>query len=218
MYMTSDELYLGLQRNAESAKLTFANTLQDHKDRLAEDKRTSVLAQNVVPGAEESWFDYWTLGTESSPYKEYEVDVRRGSLLMTITLSGIHGKKETDPKTLLSGLAGLVLQRIPAVGKTDTAKTQKVRFVVIGPGRAKQIIYTDPSTLKSVTLKNVKLPWHVDKPLVSMGQPSAMLTVNAFNGGMATIGCSISVDGTTVVEQRPSFGLTTCTGNYDFPK
>jgi hypothetical protein len=219
MYMTSDELLLDLQPNAESAKLKFAATLKDHKERLTEDQRQSILAQNVVPTAEESWFDYWTIGSEDSKFKEYEIDVRRGALLVTITLSGLHGKTEADPKTLLSGLAGLVLQRIPTVGKTDTGKTQKVRFVVTGSGKAKQINYNDPSTSRSVELKNVKLPWHVDKPLISLGQPSAILQVNAVSGNpMAPIACSVSVDGTTVVDQRPSFGLATCMGNYNFPK
>jgi hypothetical protein len=121
---------------------------------------------------------------------------------------------------LLSGLAGLVLQRIPAVGRTDTGKTQKARFSVLGPGRAKQIIYNDPTTSKIVTLKNVKLPWHVEKPLVTLGSPIVNFTLSATSGSpMAALGCGISVDGQTVVVQQPRIGgFANCIQSYTPPK
>lgn len=220
LYMTEDELSLNLQPTAESAKLTYEGKLKDHKDRLTEDKRPTVLAENVVPGTDQSWFDYWTLGTANSKYTEYEISVRRGSLLVGMILSGIKGKTEQDPRVLLSGLAGLVLQRIPNVGKTDTGKTQKARFAVIGSGRARQIVYNDPASSKTVTLKNVKLPWHVDKPLVTLGSPMVMLNLTATTGTpMAAIGCSISVDGQTVVVEQPRIGgFTSCLKSYTPPK
>ncbi|MDN3353406.1 hypothetical protein [Actinomadura sp. DC4] len=219
LYTVQDDLYLSLQPTAEAAKLGFAARLKDHKDRLAEDQRPTVLATNVVQGADESWFDYWTLGTADSKFKEYELQLRRGALLVNITLSGLKGKTEQDPRTVLSGLAGLVLQRIPTVGKTDTGRTLKAKFTVIGPGRARQIIYNDPSTQKSVTVKNVKLPWHVEKPLITLGQPTVMLTLNALDSSpMAAVGCNISVDGQTVVQESPQMGLANCMGNYTPPK
>jgi hypothetical protein len=220
LYMTEDDLNLSLQPTAEAAKLAYSAGLSDHKKRLTEDRRPTVLASGVVPGADESWFDYWTLGTANSKFKEYEIQVRRGSLLVGIVLSGLKGKNEQDPRTVLSGLAGLVLQRIPDVGRADTGKTIKARFSVIGPGRAKQITYNDPTTSKTVTLKNVKLPWHVDKPLVALGSPFVLLNLSALSGQtMSAIGCTIAVDGQTVIEQAPQIGgFANCMKSYTPPK
>jgi hypothetical protein len=207
LYTTSDELSLYVQPNAQTAKLQYAEGLKDHKARLAEDQRPTVLATNVVPGADESWFDYWTLGTAGSKFTEYQISVRRRALIVGITLSGLKGKKEKDPRELLAGLAGLVLQRIPNVGVSDTAKSHMTRFSVIGAGRAKQILYNDPTTLAPITLKNVKLPWHVDKPMIATGQPMVMLSLSATSTApMAPIGCNISVDGQTAVRQAPIIG------------
>jgi hypothetical protein len=220
LYMTNDELNLNLQPTAESAKLSFGATLEDHKKRLAEDQRATILAQNVVPGAAESWFDYWTLGTAGSKFTEYEIQVRRGALLVGITLSGLKGKSEQDPRVLLSGLAGLVLQRIPDVGKADTGRMQQARFTVLGSGRAKEITYNDPSTQKAVTLKNVKLPWHTEKPLLALNEPFVLLNLSAINSTpMAALGCGISVDGQTVVQEAPRIGgFASCMKSYTPPK
>jgi hypothetical protein len=220
LYTTEDDLNLGLQPTAESARIAYAAGLADHKRRLSEDRRPTVLASNVVPGADESWFDYWTLGTADSKFKEYEIQVRRGSLLVGVTLSGLKGEHEQDPRTVLSGLAGLVLQRIPNVGRADTGRTTMAKFTVTGPGHAKQIAYNDPSTAKTITLKNVKLPWHVEKPLVTLGSPFVMLNLTAVSGRtMVAVGCEISVNGVTVVEQPPQItGFANCMKSYTPPK
>jgi hypothetical protein len=215
MYMTSDDLSLALQPTAEAARVQYSQGLKDHKNRMREDDRPSILATNVVSGADESWFDFWTLGTANSKFKEYEVDARRGSLLVTITLSGLKGKNEKDPRTLLSGLAGLVLQRIPNVGRTDTGTTQKARFTVVGSGRARQIVYNDPTTAKTITLKNVRLPWHVDRPVVNTGQGQIIFNLNAVAGSpMGLVGCQISVEDQSVVQEPPRMGMTSCIETY----
>jgi hypothetical protein len=220
LYTTNDELTLSLQPTAEAARLQYDGGLSEHKQRLSEDDRPTVLATNVVPGADESWFDYWTLGTADSQFKEYEISVRRGSLVVGIVLSGIKGKNEKDPRTVLTGLAGLVLQRIPNVGRTDTGKTSKAEFAVAGEGRAHQIVYNDPTTGKTTTLTNVKLPWHVEKPLVNTGQAQILLSLNAVSATpLKAIGCNISVDGRTVVQQQPEVGgFANCSKPYIFPK
>jgi hypothetical protein len=219
LYMTNDELSLNLEPTTSAAKIAYAGDLKDHKERLNEDQRPTILAQNVVQGADESWFDYWTLGTADSKFKEYQIDVRRGSLIVDIVLSGIKGKTEQDPRTLLTGLAGLVLQRIPNVGKGDTGKDHKVRFSIIGPGSAKQISYNDPTTAKAVTLKNVKLPWHTDKALVNTGQAMVILNLTAVPAApMAQLGCNIQVDGETVVREDPRIGFTSCMKTFTPPK
>ncbi|WP_285567118.1 hypothetical protein [Actinoallomurus iriomotensis] len=220
LYTTSDELDIGLQPTAEAAKTQYAAGLKDHKERLTEDSRPTVLATNVVQGADESWFDYWTLGTANSQFKEYEISVRRGSLVVGIVLSGLKGKNEKDPRTVLTGLAGLVLQRIPNVGRTDTGKTHKAEFAVAGAGRAKQIVFNDPTSGAVTTLKNVKLPWHVEKPLINYGQAQIMLNLTAVSGTpMAAIGCNISVDGKTVVQEDPKIGgFANCSQPFTPPK
>jgi hypothetical protein len=220
LYTTNDELSLGLQPTAEAAKVQYAAGLKDHKERLAEDHRPTVLATNVVQGADESWFDYWTLGTANSQFKEYEISVRRGSLIVGIVLSGLKGKSEKDPRTVLTGLAGLVLQRIPNVGRTDTGKTHKAEFAVAGAGRARQIVFNDPTSGETTTLKNVKLPWHTEKPLIYTGQAQVMLNLSATSSSpLAAIGCNISVDGETVVQEQPKVGgFANCMRSFTPPK
>lgn len=215
MHMTNDELTLNLQPTAESARLLFAGDLKDHKDKLAENGVQSMLAMNVVQGADESWFDRWTLSSGSGKFPEYEIKVRRGSLIVGIVLSGIHGKNEKDPKEILTGLAGLVLQRIPNVGKVDTGKTHKIHFQVLGRGRAKSISYYDPSEGKTVKLANVPLPWKADKPLASMGDQPVTLNLNATSSApLAPLQCAISVDGKPIVTRDPSPGFALCFGTY----
>lgn len=216
-HMTLDQLTLDLQPTAAGAKLAFAQDLKDHKQRLASDGRPSILATGVVQGADESWFDYATLGGGGSEFQEHEIQVRRGALIVSIMLSGIRGKNEQNPRTVLAGLAGLVLSRIPEVGKTDTGTLPEIEFRVTGAGRARTISYHDPSSSSSVNLKNVKLPWHVKVPVVWRGQ-QVPLTLNATATasttlGLAPIGCGISVSGRSLAEQRGA-GFALCQGTY----
>ncbi len=214
LYMTQDDLNLSVQPTAEAAKLAFAATLRDHKSRMTEDHRQSVLASNVVPGADESWFDAWTLGTDDSKFPEHEIQVRRGSLIVGIVLSGLKGKQEKDPREVLSGLAGLVLQRVPNVGRADTGVTETVRYTVTGHGRVKSLTYFDPASGKSVDLKNVRLPWKVTRPLVNQGQPMIPLMVNSQSTSpMAPIGCTISAGGRSLADER-NLGFALCQGTY----
>ena len=214
LYMTEDELNLSLQPTAESAKLAFAAGLREHKSRMTEDHRPSILAQNIVPGADESWFDFWTLGSADSKYQEHEIQVRRGSLTVGITLSGLKGKQEKDPREVLTGLAGLVLQRIPNAGRADTGVTQKVRYTVTGHGRARLLNYFDPSTGKSVQLKNVRLPWKMDKPLVNTGQTLIPLMVTAQSAAQMTpVGCTIAAAGKSLADEH-NIGFALCQSTY----
>jgi hypothetical protein len=212
--MTADELVLNLQPTARAARLAFAAGLRTHKRRITQDGRRSILATSVVPGADESWFDYWTLGSANSSRPEHELQLRRGSLLVGITLSGLRGKNEKEPRDVLVGLAGLVLQRIPDVGKTDTGVTHKVRYEVTGSGRARSIIYYDPARGRTVTLKNVRLPWRLTAALATT-QPQVPLNLNAATADpTAVIGCRISVDGKQINEQAPRGAITFCNASY----
>jgi hypothetical protein len=216
LYMTDDELWLDLQPTEVSAKLVFAADYREHKRRMAQEDRQSVLATSVVPGADASWYDYATLGSDSGPYKEHELRLRRGSLLVGITLSGLKGKTEPDPRTVLAGLAALVLQRVPNVGKADTGRTHQVTYEVLGAGRAATLNYTEPTGGKSITRKNVRLPWRVVLPMGETGQAGTTLVLNAASiAPGAALGCRILVDGHIVATQSPRGGLAFCTGNYE---
>lgn len=215
LYMTDDELSLDLQPTAVSARLVFAAAYSDHKKRMAADGRQSILATSVVPGADASWYDYATLGSDSGPYKEHELQLRRGSLIVGITLSGIRGKSEPDPRTVLTGLAALVLRRIPNVGTSDTGRTHRVTYEVLGTGRAATLNYSDPTSGKSINRKNVPLPWRVVLPMGETGQPLTVLNLNAASTApLASLGCRITVDGKILVAQPRRGGLTFCMGNY----
>ncbi|QKG24303.1 hypothetical protein ACTIVE_5946 [Actinomadura verrucosospora] len=211
-YMLGDQLTLSLQKSAQGAKIAFKQGLDDHKDRLK--GKPSVLAPNVVQGADESWFDYSTLGGGPT---EYEVEARRGALTVGIVLSEVPQHPDKDPKAMLAGLAALVLQRIPNVGKADTGIVHQVKYVVWGSGAtAMQVVYNDPVSTKTVTLKNVKLPWHKEFPMPDTGnQPTAALSVS---GAGATptvlVGCEIFVDGKSVQKKAPDGGLTFCDADY----
>jgi hypothetical protein len=213
LYMTNDELTLRLQPTAEAAKLEYASDLKDHNDRMASDGRQEMMAKDAVAGADESWFDYWTIGTSGS-MAEHEIVARRGALIIDIVLSGLKGAKEQDPRTVLSGLAGLVLQRIPTVGRTDTGTTPEVVFKVTGSGTAKTIIYNDPSQdLKSVRLHKAHLPWTVKRPFPATGQ-MAVITLSALSASPeAPIGCTVIVNGREFAHEQ-SMGFVTCLANY----
>ncbi|MBO2465085.1 DUF3558 family protein [Actinomadura violacea] len=211
-YMLGDQLTLSLQKSAQGAKITFKQGLDDHKDRLK--GKPSVLAPNVVQGADESWFDYSTLGGGPS---EYEVEARRGALTVGIVLSEVPQHPDKDPKGMLAALAALVLQRIPDVGKADTGIVHQVKYVVWGSGpKAMQIVYSDPVSTKSVTLKNVKLPWHKEFPMPDAGnQPTAALSISGAGATpMVMVGCEVFVDGKSVQKKVPDGGLVFCDADY----
>lgn len=219
--LLNDDLEMELQPSHEGAMMRFAGDLKDHKSRLAEGHHASALTANVVQGADESWFDHTTNWDGDTQRPEYEIKVRRGALLIDLTLSWMREKNEKDPREMLTGLVGLILQRIPKVGKSDTGVIHKVTYTISGPGEARQIIYTDPSTNESRTLKSVKLPWHLTKPLVV---PRAQRQTVLDLAGMRipsfvvpAISCRISVDGKTVVEKRDA-GFASCTDYYTPPK
>ncbi|WP_157610316.1 MmpS family transport accessory protein [Spirillospora albida] len=214
-----DYLTLDLQATAEDAKLFFRRYLDEHRERLRSDGRPTIIAQNVVPGADESWFDYWTIGSDPGErFVEHELAARRGALTVRLVLSGIKGDKEKDPRTVLSGLAALVLQRLPDVGTKDTGTRHQVRYEITGrPGTAKMITYLDPVDTKSVTLRNVKLPWKKEFPVPAPqgGAPTPLsLTATGDTSTITTVlSCRIVVDGQESASNTSPFSAL-CQANY----
>ncbi|MBW8486846.1 RDD family protein [Actinomadura parmotrematis] len=196
----------------KAAEIRYAQVLRDHKSRLQEDQRRSALATGVVPGTDESWFDNATLGSDSATFKEYDLYARRGALLVSVNLQAWNHKGEKPPKEAAAGLAARVLERLPGVGATDTGTLSKLSFVVVGSrtNRASSISYSDPTSGRSVQLKNVKLPWRVDVDYVPSGASITTFNLTA-SSPMGTIAdlqkgvvCTILLDGKPLKTGGPS--------------
>ncbi|WP_345462476.1 hypothetical protein [Actinoallomurus oryzae] len=213
-YQSIDAMTIALKPTAEAARYYFAADLEDHKRQLASGHRSSVLAKNVVALADESWFDNWAVGTAEQ--NAHEIRVRRGGLVLSITLSGVRGKKEGDPRSVLTALADLVLHRLPLAGTKDTGTNHKVEYEVIGLGRATSIWWEDFTDINGGgSVENTRIPW-VRKVSMATGsgtQPHlASLRVQTASA-KTKVGCLILVDGVPVDAQRPTAGgLVECKG------
>jgi hypothetical protein len=214
-YQSIDAMTLSLKPTAEAARYYFAADLEDHRRQLASGHRPSVLAKNVVALADESWFDNWAVGTAEQ--NAHEIRVRRGALVLGITLSGVRGKKEGDPRSVLTALAELVLRRLPHAGTKDTGTNHKVEYEVVGLGRATSIWWEDFTGISSGgSVENTRIPW-VRK--VSMAtapgtrhNPPRLRVETA--SAKTKVGCLILVDGVPVAAQRPTAGgLVECEGD-----
>lgn len=210
-YRAGDALSLNLQPTAEAATLLFAHDLAQQRERMK--GSASQLAEGVLPGADQSWFDVaWTSAAQRP---EYELRARRGALLLTLHLGGVASATATDPKETLVGLAGLVLQRAPELGRADTGTTHKVRYEVTGKGKAQKIIYVEPTVNVSRELTNVTLPWSIELPMASHGAQPVPVRVTALaEGAGAAVGCSAAVDAAPVKQEPAKNNFVTCAGQY----
>jgi hypothetical protein len=212
-YESNDEMTVALEPTAAFAKYVFAAGLKDHRERLADDKWPSHLVAGVVGAADESWFDDWTASGLSNDKKAHEIRVRRGGLIIGITLSGARGKTEEDPRTVLVGLAGLVLRRLPHVGTKDTGTTHRIQYEVIGSGRALSIEWKDYTGIMNAgEATNVRLPWSADVPIAANADqgPEELPYLQAHTSGRQTLTCLIEIDGTPVAAKRTHNGTVNC--------
>ena len=213
-YRSGDDMTLSLQPTADFAKYVFAAGLTDHKDRLAGAHRPTGLVNAVVGAADESWFDDRTPGTAGAGPVAHELRLRRGSLILGITLSGVRGTKEKDPRSVLISLAGLVLRRLPHVGVTDTGTTHKIQYEVIGTGTAASIGWEDYTGIQGGgTVTNARLPWLRTIPVGSADglQPATPTLRAQASSPTAKIACYVLADGVPVAAQR-STGSVDCRG------
>jgi hypothetical protein len=219
-YRSADGMALTLEPTADFAHYVFAAGLTDHRARLAGTHRRSALLHDVVGVADESWFDYPVPGAAGARPVAHELRLRRGSLILGITLGGVRGAKEKDPKSVLIALAGLVLRRLPRVGVRDTGTGHKIEYEAIGTGRAKSIGWDDYTGIRnSGELANTRLPWlHVVPMATSDGMtPDApSLRVEAASR-TAKVGCLIVVDDVPVAARRPRRGTAACRGSFPDP-
>lgn len=209
----ADTISLNWQPTAESAKIWYASSLAGRRFQVTSDNRDTILTEGLVTGADESWLDYWVTSGESDKRKDYELNLRRGSLLVGLVLSGVDTAEEPDPQGTLVALADRVLQRIGDVGKTDTGQTPMLQLEVTGKGKAETIQYSVPDR-KVVTLKNVKLPWKKDVPLADHGRQMQSISINArtpfTNGLPVPVGCRVLADGKILAEEFQVTGFAPC--------
>ena len=137
------------------------------------------------------------------------LEARRGSLV-TITLRWFTGKKPADPKQALPGLATRwSWSGYRTLGKTDTGSTHKVKFEVLGTGKATSVSYGDPNKTEVVDLKNVTLPWSVEVPFaVVYAKDYVPLTLTGTSNDYThSLSCRITVDGRGRAEQLGDAGV-----------
>lgn len=211
-YESNDELTVALEPTAEFAEYLFGSYLRNHRKELSNDRQPSHLAAGVVGAADESWIDDWTNSGLSSDKKAHEIRVRRGGLIVGITLSGTRGKREKDPRTVLVDLAQRVLRRLPHVGARDTGTTHHIQYEVVGSGRASKINWKDYSGLNNSEAMNVRLPWSANVPMTTSadGEPSELPFLQAETSGRTTLTCLIEIDGVPVDAQRTHNGTVNC--------
>jgi hypothetical protein len=219
-YRSNDELTLSLQPTAEFAKYVFATGLQEHKDGLTQADRPSALVSDVVGPADESWFDR-TLGSTDATPEPHELRLRRGALIVGIVLGGVRGKKEKDPRGVLTDLADLVLRRLPHVGAKDTATTHEIEYAVAGSGTAATLDWEDYTGLQHAGfLSHARLPWLRTIPMAFPAGTSPdrlSLTVRASSSNKK-VSCLIVVDDVPVASDGPGKGFADCESTFpDLP-
>jgi hypothetical protein len=212
----ADILSVVVQPTAEAAKIWYQGTLTGRKAEVIDDKRETVLVENLVTGVDESWLDYWVDSGSTSKYKDYQLQLRRGALVIQLVLSGVTAE-EKDPNGTLVALADRVLQRVGDLGRTGTGTTPKAHLEVKGTGRVESIQYTVPD-VGSTKLENVKLPWSIDVPIADHGQQNRTLTIFGHTAAFPPIrmSCGILVD-TKILSRSEGVGVTSCTGTLPAP-
>jgi hypothetical protein len=216
----ADTLTLILQPTTEAAKIWYRSSLSGRKKRVTdpiEEKRDTILSENVVSKADESWFDYWVNSGDDDKYKDYELELRRGALVVGLVLSGVDTSKEKDPKGTLVKLAERVLERVPDLGRTDSGTTPQVHLDVKGAGKATQIQYSVPDS-EVTTLQDVQLPWKIDVPMADHGKQLLNINLSANTQVYPPIqlSCAITVD-TKVIQQQQRAGIVNCQGHLPGP-
>jgi hypothetical protein len=216
----ADTLTLILQPTTEAATIWYRSSLSGRKKRVTdpiEEKRESILTENLVSQADESWFDYWVDSGSKDKYKDYELELRRGALVVVLVLSGVDTSKEKDPKGTLVKLAERVLERVSDLGRTDSGTTPKVHLDVKGAGKATQIQYSVPDS-EVTTLRDVQLPWKIDVPMADRGKQPLSISLSADTQVYppTQLSCAITVDA-KVIQQQQRAGIVSCLGHLPAP-
>jgi len=213
-YQGDDGLTLNLQRGTVPAHLVYRLDAARHAD--ARGKGAAAPLTNVVPGADESWFDV-AGDNVAAGNRAYELEFRRGSLVTTLELGWLKGNDEKEPQRILTGLATLVMRRTK-VGTSGPDITPTLTYKVRGHGRAELLSYLRPDTAETVEKHNVKLPWSASFPIPELGSAQPPLQLNATAkrppGAFVLPGmsCAITLDGRQVVS-NDGMGTASCLGS-----
>jgi hypothetical protein len=194
-------LVLDLQPDAVSGGLYFQAQRHEHKT-------TSELRENVVPGADESWYD--AEGTS------HTLVARRGGLLVRLSFGFLND--DVDRFKAATMLTGLVLERLPQVGATDTGKPHQLVLTVTGNAARTgpvDITYTEPNLNESVQEKGVTLPYVKKLDFAWFGQSRVTQIMAAPRKPVLNnyLTCRIVLDGETIGEQV-AVVVPMCSGSY----
>ncbi|MDP9795969.1 hypothetical protein J2S43_004481 [Catenuloplanes nepalensis] len=178
---------LNLQPDPVSGELYFGS-MRDQRARTS----PAAIGTTAVPGADEAWFN-------STTADDSEIIVRRGALLISMSIGFAHADEGFDPQKASTTLAGQVLERLPGVGRTATGKPHEMVLTVTGKDtRTATISYNDPITAEPVQ-ESVGLPWTKRIQFPSFGRPtsislSASVTAVSLTT-VPTVTCGITIDG-----------------------
>lgn len=178
---------LVLQPNAESAKLLFAAWRRAGEQNRARNGVTAAIAEAVVPGTDESL--QVTTPAHDGRGGDQTVTARRGALVITVQLND----PESGPAA--GRLAGIMLSRVPDLGRTDTGPTRTVTYALTGSGTVDHVEYRDPVTGAWVELAKVALPWSVTLPFLVVNRENRAHFEVTGRGAHAVITCAVTVDG-----------------------
>lgn len=213
LYQGDDSLELNLQPGIVSGHLIYMEDLRRHENDRP--RAATPPSTDVVPGADESWFD---LAGDDVPggHPEYQVEFRRGALVTTLQLGFLDGAKKVDPQTMLSGLAQLVMKRA-STGTSGPGTHRTVHYRVHGHGVAKLLMYTDPNSMNVRKKKHVHLPWSTAIPYGERGaaQQNVQLTALEPPTGFApapTLTCTVTTEHHAPIENTGP-GSATCQGS-----
>jgi hypothetical protein len=199
-------LTFNLQPAPESAELYFTWMVE-------QDTRDGGVgtAATAVPGADESWF---TTGGDSS-----ELLVRRGALIINLSVGFLHDDEDFDPAAAAATLLGQALERLPEVGRTATGRPHEMVMTVTGKNSTTAMVgYSGPLDL-TATQESVELPWSKTFRFPTFGRPGTTINLNAAATTPPTLAayplvtCVVTVDG--VEEATGTPGPTTfCSGSF----
>ncbi|GAB7052228.1 hypothetical protein [Catenuloplanes indicus] len=200
-------LWFTLQPDPVSADLYFQWLLHQQD--------TAPTAENHVPGADQSWFA--TGGTDPQLF------VRRGALVLSLSVGFAHDDTGFDPRAATATLAGQALERLPDVGRVATGKPHEMVLTVTGKDTAQAIVgYTDPITVEAVQ-ETVTLPWNKKIQFPAFGRPTS-ITLNASAPApvsfttLPSVTCGITIDGTEEERNNGPGPSTFCYGSYAEPR
>lgn len=198
-------LGLNLQPDPVSAELYF-DWLLDTSPRKGTGRTDAVS----VPGADASWFA--TAGDTS------DLLVRRGSLIVSLSVGFLHDDTGFDPGAAATTLIGQLLERLPEVGRTATGRPHEMVMTVTGKDTAQATVsYAGPLDTQA-TQETVDLPWTKTFQLPALGRHGVSISLSAVvaTPSLTTlpfVTCAVTVDGTEEAAGIP--GPTTfCSGTF----